>query len=217
MLVIFISHRLAEVRQVADRVTVFRNGATVASHPIGGGHRRRDRHRDARPPARPALSRAHADGDRDDRAARPRPLGRRRGLPASTSTCAKARCWASPACRGTASASCSRRCSASCGPRGTIELWGKPVDDPQPARRRSDRPRRHRAGAGGPAQPGAAPVQERAREPDAFGHPALLAPAASRCRAASGAGRGDDATSCASRRPRPSSWPARSPAATSRR
>ena len=35
MLVIFISHRLAEVRQVADSVTVFRNGKTVASHPIG--------------------------------------------------------------------------------------------------------------------------------------------------------------------------------------
>ena len=35
MLVIFISHRLAEVRQVADQVTVFRNGKTVASHAIG--------------------------------------------------------------------------------------------------------------------------------------------------------------------------------------
>jgi ribose transport system ATP-binding protein len=34
MLVIFISHRLAEVRHVADSVTVFRNGKTVASHPI---------------------------------------------------------------------------------------------------------------------------------------------------------------------------------------
>ena len=31
-LVIFISHRMSEVRQVADRVTVFRNGATVACH-----------------------------------------------------------------------------------------------------------------------------------------------------------------------------------------
>jgi ribose transport system ATP-binding protein len=31
-LVIYISHRLAEVRQVADRITVFRNGMTVAAH-----------------------------------------------------------------------------------------------------------------------------------------------------------------------------------------
>jgi ribose transport system ATP-binding protein len=34
LLVIFISHRLAEVRQVADSVTVFRNGKTVATHAI---------------------------------------------------------------------------------------------------------------------------------------------------------------------------------------
>ncbi|MBA3520580.1 MAG: sugar ABC transporter ATP-binding protein, partial [Rhizobiales bacterium] len=32
MLVVFISHRIAEVRQVADRLTVFRNGMTVAAH-----------------------------------------------------------------------------------------------------------------------------------------------------------------------------------------
>ena len=32
MLVIYISHRLAEVRQVAKRLTVFRNGSTVAAH-----------------------------------------------------------------------------------------------------------------------------------------------------------------------------------------
>jgi ribose transport system ATP-binding protein len=32
-LVVFISHRLAEIRHVADRVTVFRNGATVAAYP----------------------------------------------------------------------------------------------------------------------------------------------------------------------------------------
>ena len=32
MLVIFISHRMAEVRRLADRITVFRNGETVAAH-----------------------------------------------------------------------------------------------------------------------------------------------------------------------------------------
>jgi ribose transport system ATP-binding protein len=31
-LVIFISHRMAEVRNIADRLTIFRNGATVAAH-----------------------------------------------------------------------------------------------------------------------------------------------------------------------------------------
>lgn len=31
-LVIFISHRMGEVRQIADRLTIFRNGATVAAH-----------------------------------------------------------------------------------------------------------------------------------------------------------------------------------------
>lgn len=34
-LVIFISHRMAEVRQVADRLTVFRNGATVGTGTVG--------------------------------------------------------------------------------------------------------------------------------------------------------------------------------------
>jgi ribose transport system ATP-binding protein len=32
MLVIYISHRLAEVRQIAERITVFRNGATVSAY-----------------------------------------------------------------------------------------------------------------------------------------------------------------------------------------
>jgi ribose transport system ATP-binding protein len=31
-LVIFISHRMGEVRQIADRITIFRNGTTVAAH-----------------------------------------------------------------------------------------------------------------------------------------------------------------------------------------
>nr|MBA3325860.1 sugar ABC transporter ATP-binding protein [Paracoccaceae bacterium] len=34
-LVIFISHRMAEVRAIADRLTIFRNGATVAAHDAG--------------------------------------------------------------------------------------------------------------------------------------------------------------------------------------
>ena len=35
-LVIYISHRLAEVRNIADRITVFRNGMTVAAHEMAG-------------------------------------------------------------------------------------------------------------------------------------------------------------------------------------
>ena len=31
-LVIFISHRMAEVRAIADRLTIFRNGRTIAVH-----------------------------------------------------------------------------------------------------------------------------------------------------------------------------------------
>lgn len=34
-LVIFISHRMAEVRAIADRLTIFRNGSTVAAHDAG--------------------------------------------------------------------------------------------------------------------------------------------------------------------------------------
>ena len=34
-LVVFISHRMGEVRAIADRLTIFRNGATVASHEAG--------------------------------------------------------------------------------------------------------------------------------------------------------------------------------------
>ncbi|MFI0844924.1 sugar ABC transporter ATP-binding protein [Mesorhizobium sp. IMUNJ 23232] len=34
-LVIFISHRMAEVRAIADRLTIFRNGRTVAAHDAG--------------------------------------------------------------------------------------------------------------------------------------------------------------------------------------
>jgi ribose transport system ATP-binding protein len=33
--VIFISHRMAEVRHIADRMTIFRNGTTVAAHDAG--------------------------------------------------------------------------------------------------------------------------------------------------------------------------------------
>jgi ribose transport system ATP-binding protein len=35
-LVIFISHRMGEVRAIADRLTIFRNGATVGSHEAAG-------------------------------------------------------------------------------------------------------------------------------------------------------------------------------------
>ena len=106
---------------------------TVASHPIGEVSddeiiaemlgRQMDRLYPERKPTATANSRAAA------------PAAFRRALvsPASISTCMRARCWGSPACRDTDSASCSNRCSASCGHAARSSSEGQAGDDPQPA------------------------------------------------------------------------------------
>ena len=63
-LVLYISHRMDEVRRVADRVTVLRNGETVGTEDDGVAVGRRHRGDDAGAPARPAVPAAH---ERDDR------------------------------------------------------------------------------------------------------------------------------------------------------
>ena len=60
--------------------------------------------------------------------------------------------------------------------KGSVELWDRPLHARSP---RQALDRRHRPRAGGSARPGPAARQAGAREPDALGHPALLARAAS--------------------------------------
>jgi ABC-type glutathione transport system ATPase component len=114
--VIFISHKLHEVKAVADRVTVLRGGRAIATVAID----------DATPRSLAALmvGRELAEGDRDAKPGR-----RRRRSPETSRLCADddrwpsgaercladrapARSWPSPASQGTASASWRERSRA---------------------------------------------------------------------------------------------------------
>ena len=117
-LVVFISHRMAEVRHIADRLTIFRNGSTVAAHEANAVSddvivaQMLGRKLDRLYPERIATA--------TDRIALqgPRPSPPASGCATPPSSSARARCSALAACRGMASASCSRACSARHGPVG---------------------------------------------------------------------------------------------------
>ena len=140
--VIFISHKLHEVKAVADRVTVLRGGRSVATVDDGGRDAALARGADGRPRAarqpRPASERRRratpcsssksvwAQGDRGD--------GGRRGRLARAS--ARARSSPSRASPATGSASSPRR-SPGCAPptAGAVRVGGQPLrgGDPRAA------------------------------------------------------------------------------------
>ena len=120
--IVFISHFLDDVLAICDRVTVFRNGRTVATEAcaaidkrwiidrmIGAGHDELEesytrRHSAAQPAGR--------QGGAGDRWAEPRGRVSRRVAP----RCAPARCWAFMASSAAASSNWRARCSAACRP-----------------------------------------------------------------------------------------------------
>ena len=114
--VVFISHRLREVRAFCDRLTVLRNGrhiGTAEVDAIGDDEvirmiigRSIGRHLSAAAGARPLASRRRAGAG----GARARDRRQARRTPASL--CGRARSSASPACRAWASRTCSSPASA---------------------------------------------------------------------------------------------------------
>ena len=118
--VVYISHRLEEIRQIGDRITVLKDGRTVAHRPPGRRHPDRGADQaDDRPLDRVRLPAPPRDA--------PRPRRRRSwrcgtsASPAcsraSTSPCTPARSSGWPAWSAPAAPRSSRRCTAPAGPR----------------------------------------------------------------------------------------------------
>ena len=175
---LYISHRMHEIAELADDCTVFRNGRNVATYEAGTQDRQRGRRADDRPRIQPRLS-AEAARCRDA-------TGRR--------------CWNAATCRWTdrlndislavrrgrgrrarrarragparAAAGAASACCAAL--TGEMLIDGKPVVD-RAARRGQARRHRHGADPGGPQDRGADAADDGAREP-------LLRRARPRCR-----------------------------------
>ena len=156
--VVYISHRLEEIRQIGDRITVLKDGRTVGDRP------RRSRTRRPRELIRLMTGRSieyvfppRPETARDARRAGARgrgPRARRACSPASTSPCAPARSSGSPASSAPAAPRSSRRSTAPAGPRaGTVTVDGKRLRRGSVTARGA---RRGRPGARGAQEPGAA-------------------------------------------------------------
>ena len=116
--ILYVSHRLEEVFEIADRITVMRNGALVLTRDRAGADHARGRRGDGRHGARPSCSRRVAPRHDGRRRATADAARRARASPSATS-CAtsrsrpdRARSSASPASRARASRPCSASCSA---------------------------------------------------------------------------------------------------------
>ena len=118
--VVYISHRLEEIRQIGDRITVLKDGITVATGLAVADtptskliQLMTGRSIEYVFPPRP-------EGTRDTRQARargPRPRAAPGSSPASTSPSTRARSSGSPASSAPAAPRSSRRCTAPAGPR----------------------------------------------------------------------------------------------------
>ena len=174
---IFISHKLDEVLEVADDITVIRRGTTVATVKPAGGHRpparradgrqRAARRRAPRSPRSPTVRSASSDLDVVDSSGRPVLNDINFDHPRA------ARCSASPASRATARPSWSRPSSACAAAtrRGQARRPGH-----QRTGRRAAPRGRHRLHPRGPAPPRAAARRAALGEP----HPRPPDPAAER-------------------------------------
>ena len=114
---LYISHRMHEIAELADECTVFRNGRNVATYRGGHEDRQRSRRTDDRPRIQPRLSAqaAAAPTERDRRCSRSARLSWTDRLQRHLASMRRpARSSGSAASTGRASANCCWRCSACC-------------------------------------------------------------------------------------------------------